>query len=239
MNLTAVTYADRPDLRHRADVDALADVWPEFLLHDATVNAHYGRVRDGHPGFQILLLDGDLAIAEGSTIPVAWDGTPQARGVDWALDTGSLDGTPTTLCALEAKISPAYHGRGLSRVLLEHMVGLARDHGLDCLIAPVRPTLKHLYPLISIDRYITWRRDDGQLFDPWLRTHERLGAELLGPCPESMRVEGDVAAWEEWTGLVFPEDGRYVVDRALVPVVFEGDAGLYVEPNVWMRHPVE
>jgi hypothetical protein len=54
-----------------------------------------------------------------------------------------------------------------------------------------------------------------------------------------MRVEGDVAAWEEWTGLVFPEDGRYVVDRALVPVVFEGGAGLYVEPNVWMRHPVE
>jgi len=238
MNVNAVTYAERPGLRHRADVDALIDVWPEFLLHDATVNAHYGRVRDEHPEFQILLLDGDLVIAEGNTIPVAWDGVPQSRGVDWALDTGSLAGTPTTLCALEAKVSPDHHGRGLSRVLLEHMVGLARQHGLDSLIAPVRPTLKHLYPLIPIDSYIRWRREDGLLFDPWLRTHERMGAELLAPCPESMRVEADVADWQEWTGLVFPEDGRYVVERALVPVAIEGGRGLYLEPNVWMRHPV-
>jgi GNAT superfamily N-acetyltransferase len=238
VSLQAVTYAIRPDLRRREDVDALADVWPEFLLHDATVNEHYGRVRDGHPEFQVLLLDGDVAIAEGSTIPVRWDGVPEPRGVDWALDTGSLAGTPTTLCALEAKISPDYRGRGLSRVLVEHMLGLAREHGLDALIAPVRPTLKHLYPLIPIDRYITWRREDGQLFDPWLRTHERLGAELLAPCPESMRIEGDVPTWEEWTGLVFPEDGAYVVERALVPVVFECGHGLYLEPNVWMRHPV-
>jgi hypothetical protein len=73
MNLTAVTYAERPDLRRREDVDALFDVWPEFLLHDAICNAHFGRVRDGHPEFQILLLDGDVVIAEGNTIPVAWD----------------------------------------------------------------------------------------------------------------------------------------------------------------------
>ena len=55
--------------------------------------------------------------------------------------------------------------------------------GLDALLAPVRPTLKERYPLTPTERYLSWRRDDGQLFDPWLRVHERLGAEILGVCP--------------------------------------------------------
>jgi hypothetical protein len=36
----------------------------------------------------------------------------------------------------------------------------------------------------------------------------------------------------------FPEDGAYVVPGALVPVQFANGRGTYVEPNVWMRHPV-
>jgi len=38
--------------------------------------------------------------------------------------------------------------------------------------------------------------------------------------------------------LQFPEDGDYVVPGALVPVSFAEGVGAYVEPNVWMRHPV-
>jgi hypothetical protein len=34
----------------------------------------------------------------------------------------------------------------------------------------------------------------------------------------------------------FPEDGDYVVPGALVPVSFADGHGVYVEPNVWMRH---
>jgi hypothetical protein len=34
----------------------------------------------------------------------------------------------------------------------------------------------------------------------------------------------------------FPEPGSYVVPGALVPVEFDDRGGLYVEPNVWMRH---
>jgi GNAT superfamily N-acetyltransferase len=238
MSVEIVTYAERPDLRGREDVTALFAVWPEFLHHDEVCNAHFGRVRDGSPELQVLLLDGGTVVAEGNTIAVAWDGRPEPRGVDWALDTGSLAGSPTTLCALEAKIAPSHHGQGLSRVLLEQMVRLAREHVLDCLIAPVRPTLKHRYPLIPMERYITWRRDDGELYDPWLRTHERLGAELVAVAPESMRVQAPAAGWGNWTGMEFREDGEYVVEGALVPVAVAEGVGLYVEPNVWMRHPV-
>ncbi len=53
-----------------------------------------------------------------------------------------------------------------------------------------------------------------------------------------MRIEGTVADWEGWTGLAFAADGDYVVPGALVPVRFTGGTGVYLEPNIWMRHAV-
>ena len=57
------------------------------------------------------------------------------------------------------------------------MAGSRPAHGLDALIAPVRPTWKERYPLTPIERYVLWRREDGLPYDPWLRTHERVGGE--------------------------------------------------------------
>jgi hypothetical protein len=54
-----------------------------------------------------------------------------------------------------------------------------------------------------------------------------------------MTISGTRAEWEEWTEMVFPEDGSYVVPGALVPVHFKNDRGVYVEPNVWVRHAFE
>jgi hypothetical protein len=50
---------------------------------------------------------------------------------------------------------------------------------------------------------------------------------------------GHGGGWEEWTEIALPESGAHVVPGALVPVEIdrERDAGLYVEPNVWMVHP--
>jgi hypothetical protein len=71
-----------------------------------------------------------------------------------------------------------------------------------------------------------------------LRTHERLGADIVKVAPESMTVSGTVAEWEEWTEIALPESGGYVVPGALVPIVInrERDEGVYVEPNVSMVH---
>jgi hypothetical protein len=124
--------------------------------------------------------------------------------------------------------------------VLRAMADAARAHGLQRFIAPVRPSLKARYPLTPIDRYIAWRTADGRAFDPWIRSHEALGARILVPAYESMRIPGTVAEWEEWTGMAFPESGSYVVPEALAPVQIdrEGDEGVYVEPNVWMEHPL-
>ena len=124
---------------------------------------------------------------------------------------------------------------------LEFIGGMAEAAGragLECLIAPVRPTWKERYPLVPLEDYARWTREDGQPFDPWIRLHARLGAEILAVAQRSLDISGSVADWESWTGLVFPDSGPYVVPGALVPLTIdrEADQGLYVEPNVWMRH---
>jgi hypothetical protein len=108
------------------------------------------------------------------------------------------------------------------------------------LIAPVRPTLKAHYPLTSIERYAAWTTPDGAPFDPWLRTHWRLGARIVRLAPQSMIIEASIAQWEAWTGMRFPDSGPYIVPGALQPILIdrERDVGHYDDPNVWMRHVI-
>jgi GNAT superfamily N-acetyltransferase len=223
-----------PEIRASESFGQLRRAWPEIVFHDEISNANWGRLYEERPEFQFALVDNDRVLAEGNSIPVA--GMPAA----WrdALRDGFHQPEADRLCAIAILIDPDAHGRGLSRLMLEHMRGLAAVRGWD-LVAPVRPTLKHRYPLTPMERYMHWRRDDGQLFDPWLRSHERVGAELVGVANDSLVSEGTVAELEQWCGLAFPDSGSYVVEGALVPVEIDRDAdrGSYREPNVWMRHP--
>jgi GNAT superfamily N-acetyltransferase len=230
MKLRIYTHAER-DLSGR-----VPSLWPEFMSHDQVISTFWPRLYDVYPDFQLWIVDDKETIGYACTLPVRWDGIPEQRGLDWAMSNGVV-GEPTTLCAVVAVVLPSYRGTGVASEILERMSGLAKAHGLDRLIAPVRPTWKDRYPLTPIDKYVLWRREDGFHYDPWIRTHERLGAEILSPAPKSMTVIASRPEWEEWTALQFPEDGDYVVPGALVPVSFEGGKGTYVEPNVWMRHP--
>lgn len=245
MALQFPTRAERPgSLPHIAGLRA--QVWPEFMYHDAVLNRLFDRVIADYAEFQFYAWDDEReeVVGVGNAIPAAWDGDVASLpdgGLDAVVEARFAEGAPepTVLCAMQILIAPEYRGRDLSCRMIERMSEIGRDHGLDTLIAPVRPTLKHRYPLTPIGRYLAWRRHDGTHFDPWLRTHERLGAEILKVAPESVTVSGSVAEWEAWTELALPESGAYVVPGALVPVEIdrERDEGTYREPNVWMVHP--
>jgi len=75
-------------------------------------------------------------------------------------------------------------------------------------------------------------------FRPWVRIHEYIGGEILGPAPESMTLRAPVADWEEWTEMQFPEDGEYIFPGGLAPLVVRDGIGVHVEPNVWIVHRV-
>jgi GNAT superfamily N-acetyltransferase len=245
MALQFPTRAERPGhLPHTASLRER--VWPEFLYHDLVLERLFGRVIAEDAEFQFYAWDDEReeVVGVGMSVPASWDEEADSLpdgGLDAVVEARFTERgpAPTVLCAAQILIAPEYRGQGLSDRMVRRMTEIGRDHGLDTLIAPVRPTLKHLYPLTPMERYISWRRPDGTHFDPWLRTHERLGAKIAKVAPQSSSVTASVAEWEEWAQMTFPETGAYVIPDALVPVEIdrERDEGIYVEPNVWMVHP--
>ncbi len=217
------------------------------MLHADT--RHWDSLFDVFADLQVLLCDrAGTLIALGHTIPFVWDGTVEDlpstidEVMDRAVEARRCGHEPTALSALAALVSPKHQGRGLSSEILRAMRLLAAKCSMGSLVAPVRPTLKSLYPLTPIERYARWKRADGSPFDPWLRVHWRLGAELLRIAPKAATITGTVADWEAWTGMSFPESGAYVVPGALQPIKIdrEQNIGRYEDPNVWMRHrPVD
>lgn len=223
-------------------------VWPEFALASVSPADHlWERLEDSFADFQVMLIDphGRIAAALNSA-PFTWDGTIEGLPDGWdeqferSVDDHDRGRVPTTLGALQIVVAADRQGERLSGLMVETMKALARARGFRTLVACVRPTLKELYPLVPIERYARWTREDGLPFDPWVRLHVRLGGRIVRPSPASMTMRGSVSDWERWTGMAFPESGSYVVGRAaaLVEIDRERDEGVYLDPNVWVVHEV-
>ena len=240
MNLRFFTFDERPELEQRKR--PLLEAWPAFMFEDPVAGERWHLLYERFGGFQYFLLDEEVdeLVAEVNSLPVRVDlAALPDRGWDEVMTRGTdaVD-PPNVVTALQVMIAPGRQGQGLSKLCLETMRANAVDHGFAHLVAPVRPSWKARYPLVAIDRYVTWTTDEGLPLDPWLRVHARLGADLVRPCPSSMTITGSVPDWERWTEMAFPDSGRYVVPGALEPVSIdrEQDLGTYVEPNVWMHH---
>ncbi|MCK4312076.1 MAG: GNAT family N-acetyltransferase [Candidatus Cloacimonetes bacterium] len=244
MNYKLVTTIERTDLIEKGD-EIVIDVWPEFILNDAVANEWFFQLYEKFPEFQYWLLDGEEIVGIGNSIPLFWndklENLPE-EGWDWALEKGFRDKEKNLhtnlLCALSITVNPKYQGKGISTEMIISMVQIGKKHKLESLIIPVRPTLKKDYPLTVIEQYITWKREGGQLFDPWLRVHEKLGGKIIKVCSKAMKISGTISDWENWTGMKFLESGKYIIPGALEPVKMdvEKNMGIYIEPNVWVEY---
>jgi len=166
-----VRYSERPELWD--SISGLSEpVWPEYNLHGETLNFYWAQLYDVFPEWQFVLYDpdGQAVLAEGHTIPLAWDGTDPGLGpgidatLTAAFELRAAGEQPTAASALAAEIPRRHQGRNLSGVLLTAMAGLARGAGLSHLIAPVRPSQKDRYPTIRalrpVDPVGQQQRDD-------------------------------------------------------------------------------
>jgi len=245
MELKVSSLAERPEML--GAVVGMANSWPEFLLHDPVGDAHYGRIPKELPEYVLFAEDEhDEVVAHAYSVPFALAdedrGELPARGWDEVLTRSFADrrrGTPPdTVSAISIVVAPRAQGGGLSARMLSAMRDNARAHGFTEVVAPVRPSAKHLEPRTPMEEYALRVRADGLPHDPWLRVHVRAGGAIERVAPASMTVAASLAEWRTWTGLPFDTEGLVEVPGALVPVHCEPGRGyaVYVEPNVWVRH---
>jgi GNAT superfamily N-acetyltransferase len=238
-----VTCSDRPDLDDAAAA-AFRERWPEFVFHDVLSKQYMQRVDDYFGQFSVFVLHDGQVAAGGWGVPLVWDGTSEGlpEGYRTAMVASVEDHeagrSVNTLSFMAAAVATQFDKQGLAARVLEALSDRASEAGLAHVVAPLRPTLKHRYPQVAMSDYMTWVREDGLSIDPWIRTHQRMGAAIITPAPDSMVVRGTVAEWERWAGMVFPASGSYVVPDALnlVEVDREHDRAVYREENLWVQH---
>ncbi|MGK7929424.1 MAG: GNAT family N-acetyltransferase [Spirulina sp.] len=227
--------------------DILTQSYPRFLMEDFICFQEWIDLYSLYPEFQFGLIEiaSQKMIAQGSCVPIPWDRPLEElpnTGCDWALTTGlagkSNNTKPTILGAVSLAVLPQYRGRGLSKYLVDYMQELARSYQFSALILAVRPTLKHLYPLTPMERYIQWKNEADFAFDPWLRTHLKQGAKLIGICDRSTTIVEPIFYWERTTQMRFPETGSYIIPSGIVPLEIDCNAnqGSYIEPNIWLSY---
>lgn len=183
--------------------------FPEFITADQSVKPVIERVREYFAHLDVVMVaDHRRAVAAGWGVPFSWAGGPDALpetygGLLCLAVEGHESGVPAdTLALCGAVVHPGHKGAA---------------NRLGAVVAPLRPTLKHRYPLTPIEQYVTWVRADGLPLDPWLRLHHRLGGRVVG--------------------LALPGSGDYVIPHGLSPLHVDASTGTgtYVEPNIWVR----
>jgi GNAT superfamily N-acetyltransferase len=242
VGISFVTARDRPELVK--PMWELPTPWPTFMQQDVVSDFCYDLMPVRYPEYQLLAVDGDQVRARVNAVPYAWSGDDEdlpENGWDYALGMAfrpEMPGAATAVCLIEARIHPEMAGTGFGTDLLLAARENAAALGYSHLLAPLRPTRKHLEPDTPIEEYIRRIRPDGTAFDPWLRSHLRLGGRLARICHSAMTIAGSLAEWRVWTGLPFDTSGTVHVEGALNPVhvSVENDYAVYVEPNVWIVH---
>lgn len=222
------------------------DSWPEFLKFGKVGGEALAQIYAGFPEFQTYAVDREGRLAGiVNAAPVSWDGSLSALpsgfdGLCYRIAEEMRQGTgKKVLAGLAISVADSHRQTGLASAMIQRLKRLATQHQMGGLIVPLRPTKKKAYPLSPIERYGFWRTKNGDHFDPWVRLHERHGAQLLRADAEGMRVESRLSHWEKWTGLSFFESGWYIIPEGLAPlkVDMDKDHGVYREGSLWVSYP--
>jgi hypothetical protein len=240
-DLLITTWAESEDIAQAAD-ELEEAVWSQmgFLNHSEPFVNYYDLMRY-YPDYQIAIIDQkrDYVVATGNLLPMRHDDFPGLPdgGWDWAIDQAhkTRELAPNMVVGLSISVPSAYRNRGLARVVLGAMRNIVASKGLGTPYLPVRPTMRERHLDTDIAEYATWRREDGKLYDPWLRSHEAAGGRMIGICRESMVIEKSVGFWEAWSGQAYEKSGDYPIAGGLAPVAIDLERGIgrYVEPNIW------
>ncbi|WP_167957212.1 hypothetical protein [Anaerosporobacter faecicola] len=220
--------------------------WPKFMQGEKVMRSYWGFMLGNYSDCQKVLTHNNKIVAVVNAAPFRLGDDVNALhedGMYWGLKQVThnyysgekLD----TLLALQVVVNPEFRGNAISYECVEILKMIAREQGVDKVVIPLRPSLKHLYPLIDSREYISWKNDDGLPYDPWLRVHVKAGGDIVKQC-RGISIWAPIEQWKEWSGLYFGSTGEYIVPGALNPVHVDIDKnlGTYTQDNIWVVHRV-
>ncbi len=222
-----------------------AKVWPRYLVEasdiaqaDVQFEMSHAEFRKRFPAFGIRSQSDSKLIAYANAVFLKTDFSQNhlpEGGWNAVIEAGARREIPNCLSLVVANVDPEFQSLKLSYHLIEKAKEIALHHKVKKLIAPVRPSHKHLHPDISFGDYVQLLRPDGSFQDPWLRAHQKAGGQMLNVCSRSVQVFASLKRWNEWTGQTFSQSGEYQIEGGIASLAISAEAGtgLYTEPNVW------
>ncbi|MDQ8040075.1 MAG: GNAT family N-acetyltransferase [Rickettsiella sp.] len=250
----------RSDLKSPAN-EFIHDLWPAFMMHSKVSMDNWSKIISGDLAkYHIVALknngvSGETIVGVASAVPLPGVEIDQAAAMlpDEGWDEAVLrsvnyfnnldqakknDMDPSIICALSVTVSPNYRSTGLAAKLIAELCQISKKARFKAMAVPLRPTKRTQYPLQSFEEYCSWQREDGLPFDPWIRTHVKLGAKIVKVAARSMVIDGSLFEWQDWTNLRFLKSGQYWIPGGLAPLVVdvEQSRARYAEPNLWIIH---
>lgn len=241
-------YAWEPEVQSSNETSTLmAKVWPRYLIEKSDIEESHeptslsdDELSKHFRLWGIRRKSDSKLVAFASAVLISVD--PKAasypnEGWRFALKAYYRGGKVNCLCLLSANVDPEFRSLKFSYALIQAAKEIATSLSLSCVLAPVRPTQKSQFPSLLIAEYLEMKSAQGEIYDPWLRTHEKLGGEILNICSESVLVKASLNKWQEWLGPTVLSSS-FVPEMGLVPVFVDQqkNIGIYIEPNIWVRY---
>lgn len=131
--------------------------WPAFIDADREAAICLPRIRDLFGEHEIAVVEDSVVVAAGWGVPLVWSGERDdlPTGYSDSLRRSIVDhdqgraADTFVLCAIQVRADATR--RGAARLAIRGLVDHAARRGWARVIAPLRPTEKHRYPLIPID----------------------------------------------------------------------------------------
>lgn len=225
--------------------DAIAKAFPQVIGESQIIKAFWNRLEEYFPEFQLFLVsqDDDL-IGFINTIPFQYTGSMKGlpeSGWDWMFTKGisgfENNQPPNYLGGLQVIVRQKYQKLGYSKQILNYGKQVFKSAKLQKLLIPIRPTKKHGFPKMNMQDYMNLR-EENEIYDPWIRTHVKGGAEIIKVCENSMSIRGDIKFWERILNTKLVQSGEHHLSGALSPITIDlkNNRGEYIEPNVWIKY---
>lgn len=240
VNLKLLNKAQISQYRH-----AITKAFPQIISESQVIKNNWTKLETYFPEYQHFLLSnkGDL-IGFINTIPFHFQNALSKlpdNGWDWMFEKGINDYEhniePNNLGGLQVIVRSKFKKQGYSKEILNFAKTHLHSSRFENLIIPIRPTRKHEFPQMTMASYLELKQQD-KIYDPWIRTHVKSGAEIIKICSKSMTMKGDLMFWESMLNRKIDKSGNYKLKGALelVSIDLENNTGQYVEPNIWIKY---